>query len=279
MMIRVAIVIALLISLVALSRFGLRMLEPVPSVLPITKQQDTAPTPVLPEESKVSYYPAVPQPLPDLKTGYLFTETRSVVEEGGGKGGPEKNGEPEVDINSVVYIGSLISGTIRKAIISAPPAKDAQQKAPPGKTGRVATGRRAVPQAKAKEFARVMQGEMFRGYKVKLVSPDKIVFERGEEVVERLLYDSSKKERATGPPSYRGPAMSGGQMFAPPPLSTPDHQMMAEPSESRQIVVGGSDNIVAEPQQPTAIIRRSPRAPVQEGETQPQGVLLERPPR
>lgn len=285
-MLRIAIVIALLISLVTLSRLGMRLLEPEPTAKPpVTKQDGVATQSVEPEPSTTatSYYPAVPQALPDLNTGYLFTENRSVVGEGEGtpKGGPEKNGEPEVDIYSVVFIGSIISGNTRKAIISAPPPRDGQPKTT-GRAGKVAGSRRAAAaQAKAQEYARVTEGEIFRGYKVKLVSPDKIVFERGEEIVERLLYDPSKK-RAAGPPVFsRGPAMQhqGGPVSVPTPPPTPDRPVLADPSDARPMADGGHDNIVAEPQQPTAIIRRSPRPPAPEGESQPQGVLLERPPR
>jgi hypothetical protein len=279
-MMRIAILIALLISLLTLTRFGLRLIEPPPaSGPPPIKQEVAAASPIEPETTKPSYYPVVPQPLPDLNTGYLFTETRSVAGEGEGpgtKGGLEKIGEPEVDIYAVVYIGSIITSNLRKAIISAPPPKDGQQKAAVGKPGRTAASRRATAaQARAQAYVRVTQGELFRGYMVKLISPDKIVFERGEEMVERLLYDPAKK-RAAGPPVFRGPS---APVATPPP--TPERPILAEPPESRQMVVGGPDNIVAEPQQPAAIIRRAPRpaAPADNGEQQPQGVLLERPPR
>jgi len=255
--VRIAIIIALLVSLGVLGAYGKRFIEPVAPAQPTRQAAQLPPPPAVePDQGQVAYYPEVPQQLPDLNTGYLFTETRSVGGDAEGAGnGAEKIGEPEVDINSVVFIGSIITKDIRKAIISAPPAKESQPKVYV-KAGKLFK-RAAMAAAKPQEYVKVVQGETFRGYTVKLVSPDKITFVRGEEVVEKLLYDPAKKRATGGPP-------------------------MSMPRGQNQQSGGGPGNIVAEPQQPTATMtRRSHRnPPVPEGSGEEgQGILLERPPR
>lgn len=139
---------------------------------------------------EMDLYPPVPEMMPDLNDGYIFNQERQFEEDdfaaaGAGGGRPGAT----IDLNEVVYAGSLIVGNIRKALITY------QETAPVKK--RVVNRRKGgqARKSSAKKTFRHKQldlGEDFMGYKVAKIETGRIVFERGSEKIEKFLYDGGK---------------------------------------------------------------------------------------
>lgn len=165
--------------------------NPVPPEQPSETQKTkpyVAPRPI-------SLYPAVPARLPDMTDGYLFTETRSI--EGEAPAGRNVSSHL-VDIDDVLYEGSLIVGDTRKAIISYPEKKGGVTRA-----GRYGAKSRNV--GKDLEHVQLIVGEAISGYKVVEILPEKIVFEKSGERIEKKLYDSDKQRQITSSPQKSSP--------------------------------------------------------------------------
>jgi len=141
---------------------------------------------------KMDLYPPVPEKMPDLNDGYIFNQDRQFEEEAftvAGAGGRGMGGS--IDLNEVVYAGSLIVGNVRKALITYQEAIPARQRvANRRKRGQARKSR--VQKQKAYKHKQLDPGEDFMGYKVAKVEVDRIVFERGSEKIEKFLYDGSK---------------------------------------------------------------------------------------
>ena len=167
--------------------------------------------------------PKVPLALPDLKQGYLFNEERAVEEEIPEPEEEEFHGNDlglNAKVDDIQFSGAVIGASFKVALISYPEA------ARPKKMGSKRLGRSAKSIAKrgrgGMKNARVKEGDLVNGYKVAAIYPDKIVFEKGKDTIEKFLYDPEKKriipKRAsrTAPPPGRA-ARPGIGVPPPPP--------------------------------------------------------------
>ncbi|MCB2181684.1 MAG: hypothetical protein KQH63_06655 [Desulfobulbaceae bacterium] len=137
----------------------------------------------------VKFYPAVPSPLPDLKKGYLFNEERLLVDDSAvaeiTEESPTEGDGPAVDMSTVFYSGSIIIGDLRKGLISYSEAK-----AQPVK--KTKTRARTATKPKKTKYTQLVAGDTISGYKVVSVEPDRIIFEKGTEKIEKTLNDPGK---------------------------------------------------------------------------------------
>ncbi|MFZ5765959.1 MAG: hypothetical protein ACOY4H_10235 [Thermodesulfobacteriota bacterium] len=174
------------------------------------------PQPVVPQEKSLPFYPPVPTVLPDLNQGYLFNAERFLPGEKDSVTPAEEDGEAgtevAVDIETMFYAGSIITGDVRKGLIVYPalagPATPAQKGEPV-----VAA---ASPQ-KPRKYAEIAPGDTVSGYSVVAVEADRLVLQKGEETIEKLLNDP-KKERIVPPPP---PKPQAAPKPAAPPAATP----------------------------------------------------------
>lgn len=144
----------------------------------------------------VEFYPSVPAPLPDLNEKYLFNEERFLLgekeEEAENEAAAANGSELSVDMNTVFYAGSIIVGDLRKGLISY-----TDNKAP---TATASKDRKKTPTPlQTKKYAQLVAGDSLSGYKVDTVDPDRIIFKKGTETIEKLLNDP-EKERLKPPP-------------------------------------------------------------------------------
>lgn len=186
-MTRLAITIALCLSFLLIVKGIVTTFESSP--LPEEKAGETKNGKVYKGSRPITLYPSVPAKLPDLDRGYLFNEERNL---GGGVRAGGDNTDIAVNIDDVVYEGSLIDGNVRKAIISYP--------SKPGGTARRSSRGSRVP-TKEKEHFRLSENEIISGYKVVEILPEKITFEKGSERIEKLLFDSLKQREIAGRPT------------------------------------------------------------------------------
>lgn len=148
-----------------------------------------------PAEKNMNFYPPVPVALPDLSKGYLFNEERTIEGAAGenGEATDEDSSGPSVDMDAVVYAGSIIIGDMRKGLVMYPLARPAVPTAKPG------VKQQAPLPAKERNYMQLAVGESLSGYKVVGVETDRIVFQKGTETIEKMLIDP-KKTRIAGPP-------------------------------------------------------------------------------
>ena len=194
---RISIIIALLLSLIFLLRSGITAWQysPVPAPLKTETVQD----PTFPGKGNINFFHSAPVQLPDLHKGYIFNAERELAEEEpaelAAKTDKDIGDEVDIDFDGVSYTGSIITGDRHKAIVS-------YSVAPPRRTSR-ARRTRITPstmQTANIKYAQLEAGETFYGYKVAGVYPEKIVFERDDEKIEKLLHDPAKK-RLLPPPT------------------------------------------------------------------------------
>ncbi len=164
----------------------------IPPALPaVEKKKDV---PMRNTVKDVAFYPSVPSPLPDLNQGYLFNEERflqgeveAVAEEEA-----ESGTELSVDIDTVEYAGSIIIGDMRKGLISY-----AAKQAPVA--AKIKVRSRSPVRIKSRKYAQLLAGDSLSGYKVVSVEPDKMVFVKGTETIEKMLHDPEKVRLAPPP--------------------------------------------------------------------------------
>lgn len=228
-MYRIVLAITLSLSLLFLAKEGLHSLrsEAVPQTSVKTKKQVKTKDKKRSPNQIVQFYPSVPSPLPDLYEGYLFNEERFLENEENMKQVVQKaeNGtELSVDIKTVFYTGSIIIGDIRKGLISYIPKQAAATtkskitKKTPKKVSKKTSSRQ-----KSIKYAQLVAGDSLSGYKVVSVEADRIVFQKGPETLEKMLYDSEKKR------------------IAPPPLPkkrVTKKKTSATPSKRKQVELG-----------------------------------------
>lgn len=187
---RISIIIALLLSLIFLLRSGITAWQysPVPAPLKTESVQD----PTFPGKGNINFFHSAPVQLPDLHKGYIFNVERELAEEEpeelAAKTDKDIGDDIDIDFDGVGYTGSIITGDRHKAIVSysiAPPRRTAR-------TRRTRTTPKNMQTANNK-YAQLEVGDAFYGYKVAGIYPDKIVFERDEEKIEKLLHDPAKK--------------------------------------------------------------------------------------
>jgi len=211
-MLRIGVIIALLLSLVALGREAMQSWQPVslpkrPTVIEKKKSGGLEKKPLS------SFYPKPPVVMPNLDEGYLFTEARvrgeeEVVEEAP----PEEVENPEgsVDMETLQYVGSIIIGELRKGMLSFS-LRQPQSKSTPQRriADRRSSHMRKVPKKGSlqKKHATVSEKDEFYGYQVSEVGADRIVFAKGDATVEKMLYDP-EKERMKAPPVAKRPPVA-----------------------------------------------------------------------
>ncbi|MFH1215399.1 MAG: hypothetical protein V1706_02750 [Pseudomonadota bacterium] len=153
------------------------------------------PQPVIPPEKKVVFYPPVPAALPDLNQGYLFNAERFLPGDNEEEAADTDNGQDvSVDIATVSYAGSIIAGDIRKGLIVYPPPKTP----PPAAIG---ANKNAPAPLKPRNYTQLVAGDTVSGYKVVAIEPEKLVLQKGEETIEKMLIDPKKDRIAPPPPA------------------------------------------------------------------------------
>ncbi|MEA3548131.1 MAG: hypothetical protein U9R66_10775 [Thermodesulfobacteriota bacterium] len=195
MMLKIVIAIGLLISLSFLVNEGSR------SILP-GEQVTSRPVKIkgghsVSRQKKTEFYPEVPASLPDLRDGYLFNEGRMLAAEEERQEEEDLTGEYEeikVNMNDVMYVGSLIRGDVRRGLVSYP----AQRKKTKSKGTVKRTKKKTLRSSKNRDYARILVGESFSDYKVVEIEADRIKFEKRGKTVVKFLNDPGKN-RLTPP--------------------------------------------------------------------------------
>lgn len=144
--------------------------------------------------AKLNLQPTAPMVMPDLKQGYLFNEDRLIESEADKLAeDAEDHGNDlgiSADVDQLTYSGSIIGDTFSQALVSFPPGKEAVK---PQRSG---SRRQRVSKSSAEETARLKVGDVLSGYLVAEISPDKLVLKKGDEVLEKFMYDPNKKRVA-----------------------------------------------------------------------------------
>lgn len=218
-MIRPAIVLALLLSSAVMMRgvaSDWKKGPPSPAESAAKKVASTGEAAPLPQAKALQ--PVVPGVLPDLKDGYLFNPERMLA---GAEPPPPVEGEDkEVDAESttglnasmddVIYAGSIIADNFTRAIIVYTEADKSKPAAQP--TSRSSKSKPAPAKAPAggEKHAQLEIGDVLDGYEVMEIQPDKLVFSKDEETIEKLLYDPEKKRQAPPPRAAAVPPGGAG---------------------------------------------------------------------
>jgi hypothetical protein len=215
--VRVAIIVGLLISLLILMRQCGSDQGMVPTgVEDQPKGQDR----VKESTPELRFYPDVPATLPDLNDGYIFNEERHLEVSDSDAPTLSIGGPDTIDMQEVVYSGSIIVGDLRKALIAY------QQKTPVKKrVGRAARSKKQQKAVKGSyKHKQLVIGEVFMGYRVAIIGDNRIVFEKGSEKIEKFLFDAGKqrvviKSSSSGPQTTKEAAST--QVRPPPQGSAP----------------------------------------------------------
>lgn len=138
---------------------------------------------------KTDFYPSPPPKLPDVADNYIFNAERHLVtEEEKKKKSAEKEDEeeeqgPEIDMENLIYSGSIIIGEKPKALVSYKEKIEEKKRRP-------FPGRRSQKKSNSKQqFALLGVSDTLGQYKVITVQPEKIIFEKDGETVEKMLYE------------------------------------------------------------------------------------------
>ncbi|MBA3015954.1 MAG: hypothetical protein KKD63_13760 [Proteobacteria bacterium] len=164
--------------------------------------------------------PTAPATLPDLKVGYVFNQERML---GGDEPLPdEKKEEDEGEYNEnaqgitatieeITFVGSIIADAFSRALILYPSQSLGGPATPASRSSR---SKSPPPGAGAEEHAQLEVGDKISGYEVAEILPDKLIFAKGDETVEKLLFDPEKTRQA--PPTRPGSGQLGGGPPRPP---------------------------------------------------------------
>jgi hypothetical protein len=173
-----------------------------------------------PEFPAKDLYPPVPAVSPELSDNYLFNSERS-FEDDGVAAGPA-NGA--VDLAEVTFTGSLIVGQIRIGLITYQDDVAAAPGTPAATSRRGQVARRARTKSVTKN-RQLAAGENFMGYSVEAIEKDRIVFKKGDEMIEKFLYDSGKDRSGVGEVIRSQPGQTvtvpGGRTVPPVPARQP----------------------------------------------------------
>ncbi len=264
-MIRPAIVLALLLSAAVMMRgvasdWRKSPLAPADNAV----KKATPAGEAMPAAQQVkALQPVVPGVLPDLKMHYLFNPERMLA---GADMPPAEVIDSEAasgnaqgitaSMGEVTYAGSIIADNFSRAIILYPAAKSKPQPV----TSKSSKGK-APPPAKSgaggtEEHAQLEVGDVLDGYTVAEILPNKLIFTKGEETVEKLLYDSAKKRQAPPPRPAAAPFGAGGPprpqqipVGGPTPPTPPAPGTVAQPASPAPPAPGA----VAPPAPPPAL--------------------------
>jgi hypothetical protein len=235
-MMRLAIAAILFVSVFAMMRgisttWRQNMLS-VPAVVEKTGKP-VAPTTTTP--AQLPPKPVVSGKLPDLKAGYLFNADRLLEEEGAQKKAENLAAGNDLgikaDIKTVIYAGSIIGENLKQAIIVVAGAKKT-------KTPRTRSRRKKKSSSRKGNVQniRVKEGDLLSGYTVASISPEKIVFSKGNEKVEKLLYDPDKK-RTSPSKLARSAPVPRSEVVARPAGTPSPPRTIARPTSGRRLVV------------------------------------------
>lgn len=139
---------------------------------------------------KTDFYPSPPPKLPDVAENYIFNAERHLVteEEKEKKKSAEKEDEeeeqgPEIDMENLIYSGSIIIGEKPKALVSyKEKIKEKKRRPFPGRKSQKKSN-------KKQQFALLGVSDTLGQYKVTTVQPEKIIFQKDGETVEKMLYE------------------------------------------------------------------------------------------
>jgi hypothetical protein len=238
-MLRILVILLLFVSFLFLARGVVNSWRENPIPPPPGIQEEQTPVPDI--QVPIDLSSPVPQPLPDLHKGYVFNvdrlfEEKVEPEEGEAKEGKSIDDDMYIDIDSVSYTGSIISESTHKAIVSYSPAQPrgfaARRRTTRGSIRPSAPGRTGT--SSSIKYATLETGDVFNGYKVISIDPEKIVFERDDEKIEKLLYDPEKK---------RLPAKAWKTIAERPPRGQPPRgqappRAPQAPAVNRRVTVG-----------------------------------------
>lgn len=254
-MVRILIIMALLASLFYTVRHWQPAAGPAPGK--VAENKAAKPLEEAPGEEETSgYYPAVPEALPDVEKGYIFSEKRKIEKDVPLEEGKSAVAEPGPEVlDSVAYTGSLIIGDVRRALVT---FQDAPREAGPV-NHRPGGIRRPNPQAAAASSTpqnkQLLVGDKLLGFVVARIEPNRIVFEKGIHKVEKFLYDRNKKRmEAVATRSEPPPATDSGGIPAEVP---PD--LAADAAAAPQRLVPGGGAVQPPPLPANRAVRRSQR--------------------
>lgn len=231
-MLKLIAAIILSLSFIFLLKEGFISLRPgnLPSPPAADVKKQAKPQGAYQADKSVSFYPAVPPALPDLNKGYLFNEERTLegaVDAAGTEEGDEAAESLVVDMETVFYAGSIIIGDVRKGLVTFPAAATPVRKTARPQKGGAAPAPPSVP--KQRNYAQLVAGESFSGYKVLAVEADRIIFQKGEETVEKLLNDPKKSRIAAPAPQ---PPAQQKQKAAPPAATTKTNRVQLDKAKT-----------------------------------------------
>ncbi len=216
-MIRPAIAIALLLSAILMMRGVAKDWHRTTLVKPTSAKQAAPEAAALPPAKDL--VAPVPASLPDLRTGYLFNQERMLASPKSPAGGEDKGAAADfevkpglgVSLDQISYAGSLIAKGFTRAVVVYPAAKQTHAAPPHPVMGRPPSR----PAESGDEHAQLGVGDQVDGYTLTEIEPRKLIFTKGEDKVEKPLYDATKKRLppppkppAAGPP--RPPGLVGG---------------------------------------------------------------------
>lgn len=178
-----------------------------------------------PQQPAIRFNPVPPAVLPDLDAGYVFNESRTA----GSRKEEEQTGKktPGINIKESFYVGSVIAGETPKGMIAYPAAGTAatpQQVRPGG----------ARPGGAGMKQILVEKGDDVGGYTVSEILPEKIVFTKDSETVEKFLNDPDKK-RSIPPPSSPAAGQPAGSKIRTVGGGTTSRPVGAAQSQPGQI--------------------------------------------
>jgi hypothetical protein len=143
-------------------------------------------------QQKTSFYPSVPTTLPNLNEGYLFNQKRNLEDPSKKNGKQSAEKKEKIEFDQLRYNGSLIIGNVAKALISYPEPKKVPTKK--GKLPRRRTTKNNKRSLGMETVRKTLEaGDILGSYRVKDIQPEKIVFQRGDKQIEKMLYDPEKK--------------------------------------------------------------------------------------
>jgi hypothetical protein len=131
----------------------------------------------------IRFNPSVPDEVPDLSSGYIFREDRSLNRNQQAAG----NTFDRIDIDDLFFSGSIISdeGKIALVIYQEQPTATTR---PPRAAGRQRLNRKGG----AYENQKLRLHDIIGGYTVADIFPEKLVLTREDQSVEKYLYDPAK---------------------------------------------------------------------------------------
>ncbi len=205
---RFAVIIGLVLSLLLLGEAALQSWKAIeiPGMPEVSLKKKGPPAPL---RQLLEVNPRVPVLMPDLNTGYLFNAQRSISEQEGEEAtAGESATEPQSQVNmdTLVYAGSIIIDHLRKGMVSFSLKEEQAPAVSARRLGRYRIQRQV--NKVSTQYETVDEGDDFYGFKVASVQPDRIIFSKNGTTIEKMLYDPNKER--TGTPSPNRPTVAGG---------------------------------------------------------------------